>query len=481
MINTVKQPPLAINKVLLVQAGKINAMIAVIAQPLGLMYLAAVLREKANCEVKILDLRVTNEELNVVLKEFQPDLVGLSGVTQDEDVIFAAARTIKKYKQNLPVMLGGPHATAYYEDVLMNNDIDVVVYGEGELTVLELVEALRSGRDLCTVKGLALRDGTAVRLTMPREPIIDLDSMLWPAWDLIDNKLYSYNPKILHLRARADYMILFSSRGCPYRCSYCHNIFGKQFRARSPENVLREVSLLYHQYGVREIEIWDDIFNLDYQRASKILDLIAASGMQLKLSFPNGVRADLLDEKILRKLKAAGTVHLAVAVETASPRLQKCIHKNLNLKKVKENIALASRLGMMTRGFFMLGFPGETKEEMQLTFDYAISSKLHLAIFFVLNPFKGSEIYEQVQCLKTNQKIDYSKLDYNRSSGNLSYVSTAEVDRLIGQAYFRFFFAGPRLLRLFWVYPNKWFFFRNFFRYAFALVKRMRLFKKVYG
>ncbi|NQT22411.1 MAG: radical SAM protein, partial [Candidatus Omnitrophica bacterium] len=346
---------------------------------------------------------------------------------------------------------------------------------EGEITILELVNALGSGSELTQIKGLALRKNSSAYLTPPREMISDLNILPFPAWDLIDNRKYYHNPKLVHLRAKENYMVVFSSRGCPYGCSYCHNMFGKKFRSRNPENVFEEIHFLYKNYGVRQIEFWDDIFNFDRKRAEKILELIKASGMNMKLSFPNGLRADLLDKKMLKKMKEAGTVHIGVAVETASSGLQKAIRKNLNLEKVKDIIFQISKLGMMARGFFILGFPGETKKEMKKTIDFALKSKLHMASFFMLNPYKGSEIFFKAQNSGRNINTDYYSTGANSSTLNLSDVQLDEINMLVRGAYLAFYFRGVRLLRLFMRCPNKLLFLKQLFKYALQLLKRMKL------
>jgi len=462
-------------KILLVQASKLNSINPEASQPLGLMYLASALRKWATVAVSIVDLRIETTPLYETLERFKPDIIGISGFTQNAKTIQNSAETVKNFRRTIPVVIGGPHATAYWDDMLKDKNVDIIVRGEGEFTILELVNALGSGSGLTQINGLAIRKNSSAYLTPSREIISNLDILPFPAWDLIDNKKYYYNPKLVHLRAKENYMAVFSSRGCPYQCSYCHNMFGKKFRPRSPENVFEEIHLLYKNYGVRQIEFWDDIFNFDRKRAEKILYLIRVSGMNMKLSFPNGLRSDLLDKDLLKKMKEAGTVHIGVAVETASSGLQKAIHKNLNLEKVKDIISQISKLGILARGFFILGFPKETKREMKKTINFALKSSLHMASFFVLNPYKGTQIYFEVKKLNRNINTDFYSMGINSSTLNLSDVRPEEINILIRRAYFAFYFKGLRLLRLFMVCPSKVLFFKQFFKYVLQLLKRMKL------
>ncbi len=174
---------------------------------------------------------------------------------------------------------------------------------------------------------------------------------------------------------------IFTSRGCPFGCIYCHNVFGKKFRARSAENVLDELSMLKREYNIGEIEIIDDCFNIDLSRAKEIARGIIDRKLDIAISFPNGIRADHMDKELVDLLKEAGTYRVYYAVETASPRLQKLIRKNVDLDRPKEIVDYTAAQGIMTCGFFMMGFPTETEEEIRMTIDYACRSKFHQVLF----------------------------------------------------------------------------------------------------
>ena len=197
----------------------------------------------------------------------------------------------------------------------------------------------------------------------PGSSIPDLDSLPYPDYSLVDLEAFSNQYLTFSAKIYQPHANILTTRGCAYRCMYCHHILGKKFRARSPENVLAEIRFLHERYGVTDFQIIDDIFNFDIDRAKTVCNLLIKSGLKLTLSFPNGVRGDIMDEELIDKMAEAGTKYVSYAVETASPRLQKLIRKNLDLDRVFRAIEYTAKAGIITRGFFMLGFPTETEAE----------------------------------------------------------------------------------------------------------------------
>jgi len=254
---------------------------------------------------------------------------------------------------------------------------------------------------------------------------------------------------------RGDFMALFTSRACPFKCIYCHSLFGKKFRKRSPENVLEEIRQLYHEYGIREFEVIDDIFNCDLKRAKRICDLIIASGMRIRLTFPNGIRGDHMDEEFILKLRRAGTIFMAFAVETATPRLQKMLKKNVRLDKIKRNITLARRAGILCQGFFMLGFPTETREELQATVDFAVDSDLHAAHLFVVNAYEGTKLAEIARDLGKRVHSDFEDTYMSSGFNNLTDLSDKDLDAIRRRGIRRFWLKPSRVWAILRDYPDK--------------------------
>lgn len=437
-------------KILLIKASHITPDNSSVTPPLGLMYLAGFLRGYGGHECKIIDTRVQRLDMKEV-SNFSPEIIGISSITAEVDSLHALAQMLKEALPDVKIITGGPHPSQFPTKVLSDTHIDFAVIGEGEMTFHDLVDAMCRHKDISVIKGLAYRDNGTVRFTQPREHMEDLDSLPFPAWDLIDPLVYAKHKRMSPLYGNT-YMTLFTSRACPYHCIYCHNIFGKNFRASSPERVVKEIETLVYQYNIREFDVVDDIFNLDKRRAEKIFDLIVQRRLDVSLAFPNGLRSDRLDENILKKSREAGTEFISFAIETASPRLQRFIKKNLDLKKAGRAISIAARHGIYSNGFFILGFPTETQEEALQTIRFALESDLHSAYFFILIPFENTELFEKYG---KDFSADASAYDYYVGSFNLSEMSDEVLFRLQKTAFRKFWLNPLRLLRMILAHPSK--------------------------
>ena len=405
------------------------------APPLGIMYVSSVL--KRDCTFPV-DTRLINVEFNIsdedqftaILDEYKPHIVGLSAVTAEFPTAKKLARAVKNADDRIIVLLGGPHATVFPESIADAPGIDIAVVGEAERTVVELVECLHDGGDCAAIDGIALRGpGGGIRRTAPREPITDLDSLPFPDWDGINLSLYHESDNYVGFTPQGyRYMSLVTSRGCPYQCIFCHNIFGKRTRFRSPENVLAEMRMLMERHNVNEFMIVDDIFNLDGGRMMRILDLmIDHYHMDTRLTFPNGVRGDLFTPEQLDRLYKAGTYFMAFAIEAGSQRVQQMISKRLDIAKTLENIKYASDLGIITCTFFMIGFPTETKAEILETLRVAAMPQIDLPNIFVTIPQYGTKLHElAVQEGSYPDSTDFGSYQYALSSMNCSSVPDEE-------------------------------------------------------
>jgi len=427
--------------------------------PLGIMMIAAQAREAGYPDVHLLDMKVedwTPERCCEELERLRPDVVGLSAMTYEAGCMHALARLIKARLPGTVVVGGGPHPSVAAGDVLADEALDFVVRGEGELTFAELLDGIAADRaDWTGCEGLSWRRGSEVVHEPDRPAPNDLDAMPFPAWDLIQHEKYHKVPRGGVIYAHKEFATMFSSRACPWRCTYCHNSYGKKFRERSGENVLEEMELLVTKYGVKEFVFMDDIFNLRRERAATIAQGIIDRGWKVRLTFPNGFRGDILDEELVVLLKQAGMYRCMVAVESASPRIQKVMKKRLKIEKVRHIVDFIARQGVMVHGAFMLGFPTETEEEMRATIDWAANSSFHTAAFFRVIPFKGTELFEQVEHAGFELPSDWSAYEPYQSDINLSEVPEEQILRLRKTAYRRFYFNPRRLFRIFKLIPNK--------------------------
>lgn len=436
-------------RILLIKSGNTQARAPGITPPLGLMYIASYLREKRADDVRIFDTRLYKDSLDQIshiIRELRPDVVGISALTLEAPAMFQIACLVKQYTC-APVVVGGPHITSVPEEVMKNKNIDFGVIGEGEITVKELLDALDRSKSLENIQGLIYRNNGNIKMNCARKYIDDIDQLPFPAFDLVEIEKYSKKQSMSHVGIRR-YMVMLTSRGCPFHCTYCHNILGKKFRARSVENVLEEMNILINDYHINDFEIIDDISNFDKERIKSIFKGITNNNWKVRLSFPNGVRADMLDEETISLMKKAGTVEIAIAIETASERLQKLVKKNLKLEKVRRIIDIAVNEGIFLCGFFMVGFPTETEEELKQTINFACKSRLHLAIFFIVNPFNGTELRKQIEEKKAIKDVQYEDFDYTAMAFNASDIFDKRFHWLHKLAYIRFYANPVRIVRI---------------------------------
>lgn len=428
--------------------------------PLGIMMIAAQARKAGHEDVHIIDMKVEDwlpDRACDELERLKPDVVGLSAMTYEAGCMHEVAKELKRRMPEVTVICGGPHPSVAAEDVMQDEAVDFVVRGEGEFIFADVLDGVAAGRtDWTECEGLTWRDDTGKPVhNLDRSPPQDLNEMPFPAWDLVDHEKYHTVPRGGVIYAHKEFATMFSSRACPWRCTYCHNSYGKTFRERSAENVLEEMSLLVNDYGVKEFVFMDDIFNFRPERAKKVARGIIDAGWKIKLTFPNGFRGDILDEELVDLLEQAGMYRCMVAVESAVPRIQKVMKKNLKIDKVDRIVDYIAKKGIMVHGAFMLGFPSETEEEMQATIDWAARSSFHTAAFFRVIPFKGTELFKQVEHAGFDLPTDWSAYEPYQSDINLSEVEEQKIFKLRKQAYRRFYLNPARMWRIFKSIPNK--------------------------
>lgn len=430
-----------------------------VTHPLGSLFLAASVREAfpGQYNLRIFHTGLYDnpaEVLKCTVEEFSPDYVVMTVLTAEIPFMGSLIRLIKRIVPDCRVMLGGPYPSSMPAHAARQPDVDVVGIGEGDETLVDILKALENDVPLEKVRGIAFLKDNEVIQTEPRPFIEDLDLLPMPAWDLIDLEPYRDITNMSNSLRGRNFASLFSSRGCPYRCIYCHSIQGKRFRGRSPKLVLEEIRWLYDDYGIDEFHIMDDIFNFDRDRMHGICQGIIDSGMKVYISFPNGIRTDRMETEDVDILAKAGTYKFCFAVETRSERLQKRIRKNNLFERIDPIIRYTARkTRVIASSFFMIGFPTETREEMEETIDYAVKSDLDAALFFQVIPYPGTELNEWAQSQNATMAdiFKFDPEDYHFSSGHsaTTHLDHHEVSYLILSAYLRFYFRPARLWRLF--------------------------------
>jgi len=418
--------------------------------PLGALCLAAYIRQYRNDEIKIYDARSYMSgpaETAAAAKDFRADVVCISSFSMEKPQSFALAQAVREKLPQAKILMGGPFPSSDAEGALQEAAIDAIVQGEGEQPLLYILKTLEETGKIVPGKGVVIRGNGGPEGKGIPGLIEDLDTLPLPAWDLADMENYHNRPRKRPMMNRLPKdrkgASIFTTRGCPYGCTYCHNIFGKKTRKRSPQLVMQEMKLLYEKFGVRELEILDDIFNYDIKRAKEIFDMMQREGLNFHISFPNGLRAELIDEELVDKFKRGGVYWVTFAIESGSPRIQKEVRKNLNLEKARRNIELVASRGINVNGFFMMGFLGEKEEDVLQTIDFAVKSRLIIASFFILTPFPNTEIYHQAETAGIMMSGDF--YDYHNVSVNISQVPTERLWQLKRLAYRKFYFSPKRV------------------------------------
>ncbi len=410
-----------------------------LAPPLGLGYMASVLRN-AGHRVGLLDCindGIKGDALAAIFSETSPELVGITAMSAGYPQVVETCKLVRK-SCNAKIVIGGPHATALSEPTLRETGADFVIIGEGEKTVVELAAALEK-KSTCVKKvdGLAYIDGNGkFTKTKQRALIENLDELPFPAWDLMPPDKYSNAPHGMLVKSLPVATIV-TSRGCPYDCSFCasNGIWHRQFRMRSPKNVVDEIEFLTRTFGVREIHIEDDNFTLVKRHAMNICKGIIERGIKISWTCPNGVRADALDLELLRTMKESGCYLLSFGIESGSDALLKRHSKCINKSRIRNAIGLCKRVGIETSGFFIIGLPGETKETIDQTIRFSKELDLDRAHFSIFTPMPGSRLWNEMKD-KINASWDkFSLVDVAYSSE----IPEEELKREQKRAFYSFF------------------------------------------
>ncbi len=447
-------------KLFLANVGRRHALYPLATPPMGIMSLAAYLRTKFDLEIRLVNQRADNisyEELAKQVVDFAPDVVGFGTLTPFGYALGPLTRAVRDAFPEALILLGGPHSSSFRAKILEDTAADAAVAGEGELSFERILEAHLGGSDFSGIPGLMWRSKEGEILTNPGTPpvVTDLDSLPLPAYDLIDVKAY-WKLQSMPPVPRRKYISLLSSRGCPYQCMWCHDVFGKSFRARSAERIVDEIEYYVKTYGVNDVEFLDDIFNLEPRRVITFAEEMHRRNIRVKIAFPNGVRSDLLAEDTIDALVSAGTYFCSFALESGSPRVQTFSGKRLNIPRFLKSVELMAARRVFCNGFMMLGFPTETEAEMQETINVASNSMLHTASFFTVTPFPNTQIHAYVREHHPEklEKLSFWDMDFCRIPVNVSDVTDETLFYYQRKAQRQFFLQPGRMFRLVRDFPQ---------------------------
>lgn len=341
--------------------------------PLGLLSIGAVL-EKDGVPVEVVPadiLEMAWADIERKIRTDKPDIVGVTITTENRFQSFRLIRLAKKAHPAVLTILGGPHASMAAEDCLEHiPELDLVVRGEGEETMLEICRLWKADGDLRVfdgVRGLVLRKEGKVAANPPRPPITDLDALPLPAYHLVPFEKYHFHLDVPG-RGLLPAASIMTSRGCPFACSFCATpiTWGRHVRMRSPENVVREIELLQERYGIKAVFFYDDTFNASPKRADAICDLMIARN--LNISFMCDVRLDIMSRELIEKMKQAGLYYLSYGLEAGSDRVRKdIVGKQIDLADFHRLTDWCIELGIIANVFMIFSHPTETWEEAQAT------------------------------------------------------------------------------------------------------------------
>lgn len=430
--------------------------------PMGLMYLAGVIRN--DYEVRILDATVEDyynvtpmpggfqrfglpyDEIRRRIEEFRPQVVGMTCLFASTiPVIRDLTSIIKSIDPGILTIIGGAYPTYRAEECLtVDRNLDFVALGEGEYTFRDLLGRLREGGDLSTIDGLAYREGEHAIHVSPRTAFVEnLDELPFPARDLVPLEKYFEigRPQSLSCRSRRNTSFM-SSRGCTARCIFCSStkFWGGTLRVRSPENVLREMRELKDRYGVEELQFVDDNLTSNKKAARQIFEMMVRENLGFHWSTPNGIAIWTLVPDMVDLMKASGCYEVTLAFESGVQEvLTEIVKKPLRLAQAQDATAYIKQAGIRTNAFFIVGFPGETLEQMRATFRFARTVKVDSAAFYVATPLPGTEllqICEEKGYLPPGFKFEDA--NYSRPVLSTPEFTPEQLERLVVTEFWKF-------------------------------------------
>lgn len=398
--------------------GKLRDL-AFIFPPVGLTYLAAYSRQ-AGHQVAIYDFQVEARNFEDFLKEFAPDLIGITCQTALFYNTLDLAKKIKNILPQVPIMVGGVHASYRPKDFFeSSSDIDVVVRGEGELTLMDLISHYEvENPSLSAIDGITYRDSGQIISNQDRKLIDNLDNLPMPAVDLLPLEKYRVSPDN-YLGGKVG--LISTSRGCPFGCIFCacKEAFNRTYRDRNLDMVFKEIEYYLVNYKITELFVMDDCFGLDRKRAIEFCKGMIERGYNKKLLWWCQIRVDLVDKELLTYMRDAGCQIVSFGIESGVQRILDKISKRVTLDQIRKAVKLVNEVGVEPRGSFILGLPTETFKDSLQTIYFALSLPLKQAKFGLATPYPGTELWNIA--LAEGQVKDVGE-DWNRFTQMAAYT-----------------------------------------------------------
>lgn len=418
--------------------------------PLGLAYLSAQISK--DYDVRVYDMIVENffqetiisedtilfgdtfEQYESVLKDYKPDLVAITCMlsSRSKSVLELLKRT-KQFDKEITTVVGGYHATALPEHILQENT-DFILFGEADYSFPKLVNTLNENKSLSQTDGIAYKINGKLIIKPQTIFVKDLDYLPFPDWDTVEIQKYWNNnlPFGIPLKNKR-YAVMNTSRGCPHVCNYCAvpNHTGKRnYRKRSLDNVINEIQWLVDKYGVKEIQFLDDNFFVSKKRTKDLCKILISDFKGMHFAVPTGTDLPNLDYELIDLLKEANFHDLRLGIETGDKDIQnRYVDKKIDLKNIKDKVKYIMDADLKPSGFFLLGFPDETKEQIEKTVNLATSLDLDRIYLIMVTPLPGSPFYDD--CIKNNllyDDFDVTKLRYSNTFIKNSNISREQLE-----------------------------------------------------
>lgn len=406
------------------------------ALPLSLAYLAAAF-EQRGWTVRVVDYQVDTLPIADAMREFSPDLVGVTAFSKEMPHALALMAEIKSLTPDMPIMLGGPHVNAYKERTLRQAPhADYLIVHEGEETAVELAECLAASRSPADVAGLVLRgaDGEG-RWTGARPFIQDLDAL--PFMALHYFKVGRYHPTAGTFR-RLPSVTMITARGCPYPCTFCNtDLFGRNVRLRSAENVLDEIEEVVRRHGAREINFVDETLTINRGRIEAICEGLIRRN--IKIGWKCSTRVDRVDQDLLRLMKKSGCFYVGYGVESGVQATLDRLKKGITLEQTRAAFKYAREAGITTMAYFMMNVPGETREDIEQSIRFSREIKTDFLNFELIKPYGGTKIRKAIEespDIKINHDL-WEEWEAYSAGNHLFYVQDGLDEDYLADAYKR--------------------------------------------
>jgi anaerobic magnesium-protoporphyrin IX monomethyl ester cyclase len=423
-----------------------------IQPPIGLAYLAgAIQHEHSPAILDMLKTRMTDEEFCQYVRSGQFDVIGFQCYTQELQSVARLAALVKSVSKDIVTIAGGPHPTLLPRETMgyLSTTLDFLLRGEGDITFPQFLNCLNHGhKDMEKVTGLVWKQADKVIENAPHEFVKNLNALPLPAWELIQPQTY---PPAQHGAFFKKFPIapIVTTRGCPYACKFCSApiLSGRRVRFHDPEKIINEIRLLHAQYGIREIHIIDDNFTINRSHADAVLTKIVEAKLGISIAFPNGIRVETVDKELLNLMKRAGAYLISLGIESGSDRILQLMNKKLKVAATEEKVNLIHNAGLDIAGFFVIGFPGDTREDIEKTIRFSVKLPLIRANYFDFLPLPGTPIYNELEQNGELAKIDWKHFHFMTAPYAPAGMTREELRKLQRTAFIRFYLRPGILVR----------------------------------